>query len=94
MKANSYRQFSNLFTRRLNKVFTPEMFARFRFMLIFNGCNGDVFEGGVFERFKPVVEQFGSEVQIKAYNELQQLMNDNPEFTEQMNDIETRKFLR
>jgi len=89
MKANSYKHFSNLYTRRLNKVFTREMFARFRCMLLYNGS-----ECGMFELFKPVVEEFGSEEQVKAYNELQQLMDDNPEFTEQMNAIETRKRFR
>lgn len=79
MKARDYKHFNNLFTRRLNKVFTGELLPRFKLMILAGG------QENIYERFSKVVDEYGDDTQKQAYRELRELMDDNPEFTEEMN---------
>lgn len=85
MKCKSYSQFSNLFTRRLNKVFCNRAnLNAFYLMRFLNGAP-------IGSQFLEHLEAHASEPEIKAYKELQLLMKDNPTYTEEMHRRETPK---
>lgn len=78
MTCKTYRQFSNRVTRLTNAVFSSNgMMQRVNAFIAINGGFDKV-------AFRKTVETFGSEKQLKAYDDLIQILNDNQEFSKQM----------
>lgn len=95
MKCTSYKQFNNLFTRRLNKIFRNQK-HRVAMNLIAIGYQCDIEEGHpitdtILDRLKRHLDVLGDGVEQKACNELIELMADNPEYKAMMHDINTRR---
>lgn len=95
MVCDSYQQYNNLFTRRLNKIFRNRQHL-VAFQLITMGYQCDVEEGHpitdtIFDRFKRHLDVLGDGDEQKACDELAQLMEDNPEYTKMMNEINTKE---
>lgn len=95
MKCESYRQFNNLFTRRLNKIFRNRA-HRFALNMIVSNYQCDIEDGveikdTIFDRLYNHISHLGNADEQKACEELRQLMIDNPEYKERMHEINTRK---
>ena len=75
MQCKTLRQFRNRFSRLLNKAFDQEMYQRF----ILTQAMLDDGES-LIEKFKSTMDMFGDEQQIKAYNQLIELIKDNPQY--------------
>lgn len=80
----TYSQFSNRFTRLLNKAFSGDMWGRFCIYVSLNG------EDGALEGFSGTMNMFGDEDQCDAYDKLRTLIRDNPDYSYHMHKKYTK----